>query len=267
MLLLLISSWKKLLRPNVNDEKPAELILSDITVMGQGYCVVGLEKTSSGSFRSIRPMPPRYGYAWPRPFKRGEAVYTRLRTLSIKPPHTEDHQSDGLRNTGKTLDEAELVAALKQAEVAITLEEMFGCEVQPPHSRGNCWVSAGLGRRSICGVALKNIYFQIYEEPRRVRLRAHVSSGGGQRLNGLPVVDHEWVTFLTRLIEYFGERDAVARAQKFLNGSVRRSVMNSPLSFARIGLARGIKDSRCWLMLDSLFPQPKEFWLDGLNRR
>jgi hypothetical protein len=33
--------------------------------------------------------------------------------------------------------------------------------------------------------------------------------------------------------------------------------------FARIGLARP-NSGRCWLMLDSLFPQPQESWLGGL---
>ncbi|HET9179106.1 MAG TPA: hypothetical protein VFQ24_12180 [Terriglobia bacterium] len=159
-----------------------------------------------------------------------------------------------------------MVAAIKQAEVAITLEEMFGCEVQPLHSGGNCWIPAGQGNRSICGLALKNIYFQVYEDPGRIRLRAHVSSAGGQRLNGLPVVDCEWVAFLARLISGFGENDPVAQAQEFLNGRVRQCVLHSPALFARIGLARGIKDSKCWLMLDSLFPQPKNFWLDGLKK-
>ena len=41
-----------------------DLILSDITVMGPGYCVIGLERVAQDAFRSVRPLPPR-SYAWP----------------------------------------------------------------------------------------------------------------------------------------------------------------------------------------------------------
>ncbi|PYV18962.1 MAG: hypothetical protein DMG21_03335 [Acidobacteria bacterium] len=47
-----------------------------------------------------------------------------------------------------------------------------------------------------------------------------------------------------------------------LNGGIRKRVLESPNRFARIGLA-GAKEGeeKCWLMLDSLFPQPEESWL------
>ena len=55
---LLIWPWKRPHKPDASEEDPKELILSDVTIMGLGYCVIGLEQVSSGSFRSVRPMPP-----------------------------------------------------------------------------------------------------------------------------------------------------------------------------------------------------------------
>jgi hypothetical protein len=40
------------------------LILSDITEMGSGLCVIGIEQVGKNEFHSVRPMPPM-GYAWP----------------------------------------------------------------------------------------------------------------------------------------------------------------------------------------------------------
>lgn len=34
-----------------------ELILSDITEMGQGFCVIGVEHVAQDTFRSVRPVP------------------------------------------------------------------------------------------------------------------------------------------------------------------------------------------------------------------
>ena len=53
------------------------------------------------------------------------------------------------------------------------------------------------------------------------------------------------------------------RAQQFLNGFVRARLMASSNRFARIGLPRPFY-GKCWLMLDSLFPQPEKAWLSGL---
>lgn len=232
--------------------------------MGLGYCVIGLEAVASGSFRSVRPLPPRsHGYAWLEPFRRGESVLARIAPVpGARPPHTEDHQSWDLKKTGKVLTEESLVAALKQAEVALKLEDLFGCEIQPLHARGNSWIPAGQGCRSICGLLPKNVYFRVIVEPGRVSLRAQLASASSERLSSLPVVDREWIAFLTRLTEVFGDQKSGVRSQEFLNRPLRHRVMNSPNFFARIGLARGTQDSRCWLMLDSLFPHPRRSWLD-----
>lgn len=43
-----------------------ELILSDITVMGQGYCVIGVVETSPTTFRSVQADAP-VGFCLARP--------------------------------------------------------------------------------------------------------------------------------------------------------------------------------------------------------
>ncbi len=245
-----------------------ELILSDITVMGQGYCVIGIERVSAGVFRSVRPMPPR-GYAWPDPFRytRGDLILAHLTPRSDAiPPHMEDHLSAGLRKGHTTLDEGQLVSALKQAEVAASLEDLFGCNVASQSSRGNRWIPSGQGSRSICGCEVKNIWFRVFEDPGRLTLRVRLALRSGERLESLPVVDREWTAFLPRVMRHFKDGHAGFQAEKLLNGLGRREMMNSPNLFARVGLARGMQDQKCWLMLDSLFPQPKDSWLDLLQR-
>jgi hypothetical protein len=68
-----------------------ELTLSDITVMAQGYCVIGLERTAQGSFRSVRPLPRR-GHAWPAffPYGRGSIFRYSPAATSKSMPHVED---------------------------------------------------------------------------------------------------------------------------------------------------------------------------------
>ena len=229
--------------------------------------MIALERASPGGYRSVRPRPPR-GFAWREPFrgKRGDSVLARLTPVhAAKPPHTEDHHSQGLKKTGRAFDETQLVNALKQAEVAGGPQEMFGCAVASPKSRGNCWIPAGQGSRSICGCEVKNVRFRIFEDPGRVTLRAQLVCPSGERLETLPVVDREWVALLHGIMDHFKNQQPALQAARFLNGPLRRELMNSPNLFARIGLARGMEDEKCWLMLDSLFPQPKEAWLEMLN--
>src|SRR5579872_6881052 len=99
------------------------LILSDITEMGTGLCVIGVEQVAQDSFRSVRPLPPR-GYAWNKPFPhtRGNAVLFESAPTLPSPPHGEDQNTYGLRSGGQRLSESELVSLLKRAEVSADLE-------------------------------------------------------------------------------------------------------------------------------------------------
>jgi hypothetical protein len=243
-----------------------EVILSDITVMGQGYCVIGLERLSPESYRSVRPMPAQ-AFAWrePFPYNRGDCVrFDPVPTVASR-PHVEDQQSRGLAKTGRSLSETELIECLRKAEVSLDLEHLFGCQMQRSTRRGKAvWVKPSAARRSICGCEYDNVGFRIYPEPGGFSLRAEVLLRSNERLNSVPVVDREWRRFTAELIKRIQRREPLPLAQRFLNWSVRTRLLALPHRFARIGLPRPKADQQCWLMLDSLFPQPVDSWLDLL---
>jgi hypothetical protein len=86
----------------------------------------------------------------------------------------------------------------------------------------------------------------------------------GETLNSLPVVDRDWRHFFNDLVQRHSEFRITPRLETLLNRSIWRELMRAPCRFARIGLARGKQmEGKCWLMLDSLFPQPKPGWLSG----
>jgi hypothetical protein len=51
---------------------------------------------------------------------------------------------------------------------------------------------------------------------------------------------------------------------RYLNRFIRHKLLQSLHAFARVGLTRPEQGNKCWLMLDSLFPQPDVSWLDIL---
>jgi len=102
-------------------------------------------------------------------------------------------------------------------------------------------------------------------DPGKVKLVAMLALTSGEVLHSLPIVDWTWRQFLVELIKCFPKRPARNELEAFFNRSVRARVMESPTHFVRIGLPRPNKDKdKCWLMLDSLFPQPDVTWLGGL---
>ncbi len=245
-----------------------ELILSDITVMDPGYCVLGLERVGSAHFRSVRPLPPA-GYAWrePFPFKRGDCVQFRATPSKALSPHVEDLQcaGTGLELVEGSLKENELVGSLRKAEIAADLEQLFGCELRASTRGGRAvWVSPTDARRSICGCEYQNIWFRLYAERDDFTLRARLSLGANERLESVPIVDRDWRQFVARLIENKGGLSQVSEAEHVLNRAVRQKLLVSPQRLIRIGLPRPGDDGQCWLMLDSLFPHPAESWLDLL---
>jgi hypothetical protein len=243
-----------------------ELILSDITVMGAGYCVIGLEKVRDGEFRSVRPLPP-WGFAWREPFGfgRGDTVKAELRPARATPPHLEDHESGGLLDGGRRLSEADLVRSLRRAEVAEHLEELFGCRVQSSGQAGRAlWVDPSDGHRSICGCDYTNLRFRVFPEPEGFNLRAELALRSNERIPSIPIVDRDWRRFVTRIMEQVRRTDPLAFVERFLNRVVTARMLAEWEVFARIGLPRPRRGQQCWLMLDSLFPQPAESWLELL---
>ncbi len=242
-----------------------ELILSDITLMGPGYCVIGLERVAENAFRSVRPLPPK-SHAWPNtfPYGRGSTVRFIPAPTSASPPHLEDQNTHGLVSGGGCAGEVEMVVMLQKAEVSTDLEKLFGCELHTDTHGGNGWVDPGSASRSICGCEFKNIRFRVFSDPGDVNLRARLVLPSGETLNSLPIVDRDWRRFLNDFLQHSTESRIVRDLETFLNRSIGRELMRAPYGFARIGLARGWRnEGKCWLMLDSLFPQPKTEWLSG----
>lgn len=229
--------------------------------MADGNCVIGLARRPSG-FYSLRPMP-RVGFAWqPFPYRRAERVSFELSLVPLAAPHLEDRQAGNHSKVG-AVSEAELVDCLKQAETATSAQDLFGCKVNPsPHGGPALCVKPAEGKRSIAGCAIEKINFSFSFYPQR-NIRVALRLESGDRLDSLPLVDHDWLRFADRLWEQSkGTANVRQRLQSFFNRQIREHILSSPAPFARIGLTRPDDDGLCWLMLDSVFPQPKKKWLE-----
>src|SRR5229473_5311014 len=135
-----------------------ELLISEITIMGTGFCVLGLERSTEG-FRSLRPIP-RSSFSWPTfAYKRGDRVAFDMSPAPVMLPHTEDRRAGNHRSVG-SLSELELLHCLKQAENANSIKELFGCAVHPsPHGGDAVYVSSNEAKRSVCGCAITAVSF------------------------------------------------------------------------------------------------------------
>ncbi len=242
-----------------------ELILSDITEMGSGLCVIGIESACENLFRSVRPIPLR-GFAWDRsfPHQRGHGVRFAPRHTSALPPHCEDQNTFGLQASGRRLNEIELVSTLQRAEVSADLEGLFGCELHADTNGGNAWADPSQANRSICGCLYRNLRFLVFKDPSRVTLRARLVLVSGEILTSLPVVDREWRLFMDEVVERLAKSRRQIDLDRYLNRVIRHKLLQALHAFARVGLARADNRHKCWLMLDSLFPQPDRSWLDFL---
>jgi hypothetical protein len=237
-----------------------ELILTEITRMAQGYCVIGLEP-QRGAFRSVRPMPPR-NYAWshPWPHWRGDRLRFQLQPLPSVPPHVEDSRAAGAPVSSGRLPEADLLRCLRAAETGRKTEELFGCALRAnPQGGGAAWVNAGEAKRSICGCEFRFVRFHW----RIDRWRAELQLSSGQSLKSLPIVDRDWNDFLQEAAKLGGMQNP-EELRSFLNGTVAGAIWKDESRFVRLGLARPNQQGVCWLMLDSLFPLPKREWLSNL---
>lgn len=238
-----------------------ELLISEITRMADGFCVIGLARNPTG-FCSLRPIPPSR-FAWqPFPYRRADRVDFHLYALPVVPPHFEDRKTRSHTKLG-SVSEADMVNSLREAEVAASVKELFGCKLlaSPRGGSASC-VSPAEARRSICGCAIDNVSFSFGFYPQR-NIRATLRLASGDRLDSLPVVDHDWLRFADHLWEHSqGTANVRQRLQTFFNRQIREHILSSPAPFARIGLTRPDDDGLCWLMLDSVFPLPKKKWLE-----
>lgn len=242
-----------------------ELILTDVTEMGSGQCVVGIERMGN-VFQSVRPLPPA-GYAWPlaEHCRRGCFVQFEPAPTPARPPHIEDQGTHGLVLGTESLAEDELVDLLQHAETSETAEGLFGCGLAIDQLGGNAWVPPQSATRSICGCAYTNMRFRVFIDSDRIRLMAMLVIPSGEVLHSLPIVDWEWRQWLVELVKRSPKKPTRPELDAFFNRSIRPRMIESPAHFVRIGLPRPrLDESKCWLMLDTLFPQPDPAWLDEL---
>lgn len=221
--------------------------------------MIGLERNKD-RFRSVRPIP-RTSSAWNKfQYGRADKVGFDLSSLPLRPPHIEDRLAANDKKMGSVI-EAELVKCLKQAEVAASIKGLFGCDVHPSPRGGEAvYVNPEDGKRSICGCEVESISFTFRFYPPKIRIALGMRSG--ESLESLPVVDAAWVRFATLLASQIKNHvNFRSRLQGFFDSFVCEQILSSALCFARVGLARPDKDGLCWLMLDSLFPLPKDAWL------
>ncbi len=237
-----------------------ELLISEITLMGRGLCVIGLGRDKD-RFYSLRPIP-RNSYAWSKfQYARADKVAFDLSSMPLAPPHIEDRLAANDKKLG-SVTEAELVKCLKHAEVAASIKGLFGCDVHSSPRGGEAvYVDPEDGKRSICGCEVESISFSFRFYPPKIRAALALKSG--ESLESLPVVDAEWVKFATLLASQIAAQPNFrSQLGGFFDSFVREQIASSEIRFARIGLARPDKDGLCWLMLDSLFPLPKNAWLE-----
>ena len=233
-----------------------KLLISEITRMGPGFCVIGLEHEGQ-AFRSLRPLPPRVN-AWRTfPHKRGDILQFYLSTIPNSSPHVEDRFSTGVLGKASEVSEGDLVNYLRQAERAEELKYLFQCPVRENPGGSGMYVEPNSGSRSICGCDLQNIRFRVF--PRAVRATLLLLSG--ETLRDLPLVDRDWNEFIERALQQAPGANRLQRLHRFLNETLATRVLADPKRFARIGLSR-LHNKKHWLMLDSLFPLPQPAWLD-----
>lgn len=231
-----------------------ELILSDITRMAGGHCIIGMEKAGD-CWRSIRPLPPQHN-AWPASFqyKRGDRLLFKLEKVTADRPHLEDMRSTGVLECKGRITEEDLLEHLRKAEVAKSIESLFGCKVTP--GKHGAHLHAPKANRSICGADVTRLRLKCEGQD----VRGSVRFAGGESLMDLPVVDRSWYAFLKEVQEKMGGPNRAQRLNLYLEnrlGAIDRF-------FVRIGLTRPHppKFGRCQVMLDTILPMPRKSWVD-----
>jgi hypothetical protein len=236
-----------------------ELIVSEITRMNDGFCVIGVERNGA-QFRSVRPLPPRR-YAWVNfPYQRGDKLGLDFSTAFTIPPHTEDRNARNEHKLG-FVSEEELIGTLKQAEVGNSVQELFACEPHTSRFGGkSVYALPREAKRSICGCEIESLKFCFHFYP---KMRVAIKLKSGERLASLPLVDADWGQFIGLLADGLeGESNLRTRLERQFSTMVQDQINDSDAKFVRIGLSRPNRDGLCWFMLDSLFPLPKKTWLE-----
>jgi len=185
-----------------------------------------------------------------------------LRARPCTQPHVEDRKAMRAAQSLGRIGHPELVGCLRSAEVARSTGELFGCALRSnPSGSGAAWVNPKEAARSICGCEFRFLRFFWRVD----RWRVEVKLAGGETLKSLPIVDRDWNDFLDVAGAALGNVNREQRLHRFLNGRVAREIDQDEARFIRLGLTRTNDQGVCWLMLDSLFPLPRQEWVAELG--
>jgi hypothetical protein len=233
-----------------------KLLITEITRMGTGFCVIGLQR-KDGKLQSIRPVPSSANGWTHFPYHRGDILECSLTPFSGAKPHVEDRVSTRGFSRASAVPEAEIVTYLRKAEVSPCLHDLFGCAVHENKKGSGVYANPGEALRSICGCESQNLRLELCAN----ELRATLVLPSGEVLRDLPFVDHDWRSFIDNALACSRGANLVARLEGFLNSLFHYKIVSCPHHFIRLGLTRQYHDL-CWLMLDTLFPLPQPEWLE-----
>ncbi|MGC1484129.1 MAG: hypothetical protein WA789_10065 [Candidatus Acidiferrum sp.] len=233
-----------------------KLLITEITRMGPAFCVMGLQRDKE-KIRSLRPVSATANSWLYFPYQRGDVLHCDLAPFAGAKPHVEDRVSTSGFKKESAVPEAEVVAYLRKAEIAESLPELFGCVLHENKTGSGLFAKPLEPQRSICGTETQNLRFELCAN----ELRATLALSSGEILRDLPVVDRDWRNFIEAALAENRGTNRVARLDRFLNSQFHYKILSCPHHFIRLGLTRPYHDL-CWLMLDTLFPLPKQEWLE-----
>jgi hypothetical protein len=233
-----------------------KLLITEITRMGPAFCVIGLHR-ENGKIHSVRPVTSTANSWLHFPYHRGDVLQCDLAPFSGAKPHIEDRVSTRGFQKESDVPEPEVVAFLRKAEIAGSLPDLFGCVLHENRNGSGLHAMPLEPIRSICGTETKNLRLELCAN----ELRATLVLSSGEVLRDLPVVDRDWRDFIDAALAESRGANRVGRLERFLNSQFHYKILSCPHHFIRLGLTRPYHDL-CWLMLDTLFPLPRQEWLE-----
>jgi hypothetical protein len=233
-----------------------KLLITEITRMGPAFCVIGLEREKN-RIRSVRPVTATANSWMHFPYHRGDVLRCDLAPFSGSKPHVEDRVSTRGFQKESAVPEPEVVAYLRKAEIATSLEDLFSCVLHENQTGSGLFAKPQEAKRSVCGTVTQNLRLELCAN----ELRATLALPSGEVLRDLPVVDRDWRGFIEAALATSRGANRLARLERFLNSQFPCKVLSCRHHFIRLGLTRPFHDL-CWLMLDTLIPLPKDDWLE-----
>jgi hypothetical protein len=233
-----------------------KLLITEITRMGPAFCVIGLQRERNG-IRSVRPVTATANSWMHFAYHRGDVLECDLAPFSGSRPHVEDRASTRGFRKESAVPEPEVVTYLRKAEIAGSLEDLFGCVLHENKTGSGLFAKPPDAKRSVCGTVTQNLRLELCANV----LRATLALPSGEVLRDLPVVDRDWRDFIKAALAISRGANRLARLERFLDSQFQCKVLSCPHHFIRLGLTRPYHD-RCWLMLDTLIPLPKDDWLE-----